>query len=549
MLNNETLSVERYWSEFSPLVFFRRFSNEVVSFLRKLILLKRRFVQLVIIAVVLVMTPDLKAEKKFRLFFERAGGAFIKLGQILSMRYDLLPESYVSELLGLLSNVEAVSTAEMEEVFFKDFGVYPKEYFAHFDRKAVASASISQVYRATLHSGQEVVVKIRRPGVVDIFETDFVLARFIQMLIWPFSIFHTADVDEAVSDFIDWTRKELDFSNEVKNACSFYENCEGLDDVIIPVAYASHSTSSVMVSEYIQTIFSVEDIILNLESDVNFEKILKNYYGMDAEALAYRFVKDGMRQFFIDGFFHADPHPANIFFLPKNKLGYFDFGIVGRAGPERLDLLHILEGIAEKDFDQVAKNMMSFTKQALDKEVSLLKKYSPDKYDIYEPAILKIEEILIDEIADDFSKILAPLYEAPLSGQKINSSLILADIFMKTNQYSIYLPHNVAIFFRSLIIADMVALRLCPRFDIVKALKEFFAENSLVDIEKKVEAEKEALEKGDIDPVGVLSYEDLLEMRDDEKDRLDATVEYLIDIASFYAENYEEVRLLLKGKK
>src|SRR5690606_22664078 len=129
----------------------------------------------------------------------------------------------------------------------------------------------------------------------------------------------------------------------------------------IPEAYMVHSTSAVMVSEYIQTVFSVEDIILSLESDKNFEMILRKYYGMEASELAYRFVKDGLRQFFIDGLFHADPHPANIFFLPGNKLGYFDFGIVGRSGAERIDLLHILHGISQQDFSYVSDHMMSFT--------------------------------------------------------------------------------------------------------------------------------------------------------------------------------------------
>lgn len=545
MALSDSITIRGLSPKYDLLGYFFRSIFRVKSFIGKTFSLKKRFIQLYFIAWTLWLTPGLSREKKFRLFFERSGGAFIKLGQILSMRYDILPESYVAELLGLLSNVQAVPTEEMREVFKSERGVYPEEYFSWFDSKPLASASISQVYRARLSTGEEVVVKIKRPGIDKIFEADFVLARFLGFIMWPFSFFRSVDIDETVNDFINWTRHELDFNNEVANACVFYKNCEQFDDIIIPAVYPSHSTRKVMVSEYIETIFSVEDIIFNLESDKNFEKILKKYYGLDAEALAYRFIIDGMRQFFVDGFFHADPHPANIFFLPGNKLGYFDFGIVGTAGFERRDLLQVLYGFSKEDFNHSALHMLSFTKQALDREVELLKKYQSEKYELYKPAIEKIEDILADEIAEDFSRILAPLYSS--GKEKINSSLILAEIFMKTNQYSIYLPHNVAIFFRSLIIADMVALRLCPHFDIIKALQMFFEQYSLESILADMDEKEEASRERVIDPTETLTYEEMLEVKDAERDRLDATVEYLIDIASLYAENYEEVRNLLKG--
>ncbi len=493
----------------------------------------------------LFLTPG-KPEVRFRMFFEQAGGAFIKLGQILSLRYDLLPPRYTTELLNLLSRVEVLPFRAMEEVFIGEIGQAPEKYFKKFNPNPIASASISQVYRATLWSGEEVAVKIKRPHIDDIFITDFALASFLAGFVGMLGIVRSVNLEEAVAEFVIWTRRELDFTYEANNAAVLEEHAKRHPNTVIPKTYSDLSTSRVLITEFMAGIYRLDTVIDKLTKNPNFAADLLRDARIDLSQMAYYFMLDGMRQYFIDGFFHADPHPANVFFLSDNRLGYFDFGIMGEVDGRRVELLKIIHGIAKHDLRAVSQAFLNYSKQNLSKEADLLKRYHGADYAHYEKVLDKIEEIMTDNFREELEVILAPWYEERSEGYAGSASLIFSKLLLRAEKYSVYVPREMVIFFRSLIIADMVAMKIAPDFNMIKALNLFFREFPLAKAEALIESasHKEELAP-EIEPIIDLEFEELMELRAAERERLEATAERLSDLVLYYAEHYEEVRKML----
>ena len=495
-------------------------------------------------------------EIRFRLFFEQAGGAFIKLGQILSLRHDLIPARYANELLNLLSRVKVLPYTAMRQVFIDEIGQPPEAVFKKFGTKPIASASISQVYRALLPDGTPVVVKIQRPGISQIFETDFILARFLGRFLSFFHIFNSFQIQDVVKEFIAWSRRELNFREELVNSQVIARHSEKYPRTIIPRYYVEWSTERVLVSEDMADVLSVETVLKKLESNPEYREELVASRNIHTEDLAYYFVLDIMRQYFIDGFFHADPHPANLFFANDNRLGYFDFGIIGQVGKSRLDLLRIIYGIARRDLAFSSKHFLRFARTAVSSEIDLFKTKEPNTYKRYAKVINKLEEIMLDNLQTDLEGILAPWYAektpASPSGRQegykhLTSSLVFSRILLKTRDYQIYLPREVVIFFRTLVIADMVAVKLVPGFDINPALNSIIENYPLgVAEDLNMASIKEEKTEELADMLEHFSFEQMLELKEIEKEKLGVAKERLINIVAAYAEDYEEIRQLLK---
>lgn len=491
-------------------------------------------------------------EVRFRRFFEEAGGAFLKLGQILALRYDLLSPRYTRELLHLLSRVNVAPFHELEPVFIEEFGVPPAKYFKRFEPKVIASASISQVYRATLQNGEEVAVKIKRPGVDEAFATDFALASFLAGFLGLFRLVRSVNLEEAVTEFILWSRRELDFTFEAANAETLREHSRHHPNTVIPKVYRELSTSRVLITEFMTGIYRLDNVIANLDKNPNLRQDLLIRQRIDLSQMAYYFIVDGMRQYFIDGFFHADPHPANVFLLPDNRLGYFDFGIMGEVDSRRLELLKIVHGIATHNLSAVAAAFLSYSRRSFNEEIELFRRYRKADHDRYARILVKIEEIIAENFREELEVILAPWYEpstdspdkAPdFSG---SASIIFSKLLLRAESYSVYVPREMMIFFRSLIIADMVAMKLEPEFNMIKAFKLFFREFPLERAEELILAKSHESElTGGIETVTDLEYEELMELKVAERERLNLAAERLADLILYYAENYEEVRKML----
>lgn len=517
--------------------------------IREIWLFLQRLAQIIRLILRLVFFTGGPPEARFRAFFEQAGGAFIKLGQILSLRYDLLPPSYTTELLKLLSRVEVRPWLELEAVFVAEIGKKPEDFFRRFDHKPVASASISQVYRATLMTGEEVAVKIKRPGVDEVFTTDFALAYFLAGLAGTLGIFKAVNLSEAVSEFILWTRRELNFTYEAGNSETLREHAKRHPNTIIPKTFIELSTSRVLISEFMPAIYRLDKIIEGVDKNPNLRQDLIHKSRLDLSQMAYYFIIDGMRQYFIDGFFHADPHPANVFFMSDNRLGYFDFGIMGEVDARRSELLQIVHGIANHDLKAVSQAFLNYSKRSFNEEIEIFRRYNKADHARYERILAKIEEIITENFRDELGVILAPWYEERADiddPYAASASVVFSKLLLRAESYSVYVPREMVVFFRSLIIADMVAIKLEPDFNMVKAFKLFFREFPLAEAERIIKTKSHEKElSGGIEPVAELDFEELMELKVAEKERLSLAAERLSDLVLYYAENYEEVRKML----
>ncbi|MEK7585304.1 MAG: AarF/UbiB family protein [Patescibacteria group bacterium] len=517
---------------------------------RQTFLFLKRLIKVNLIFFRLLFSWRISRPVRFRLFFEEAGGAFLKLGQILSLRHDFIPLAYANELLNLLSRVPPQPWPEMEAVFLEEVGEPPEQVFKEFTGRLVASASISQVYYAVLKSGEAVAVKIQRPGIKLVYENDFILASFMGRLLSVFRFFDALQVEDVISEFISATRRELDFREELNNSLALLAHSAEHPQTIIPKYYSELSTERVLVSQFMGDILSVENVLAKLALDPSYAASLKADEGIDLETMAYYFVFDIMRQYYIDGFFHADPHPANLFFASGNRLGYFDFGIIGRAGATRIDLLRIVYGIAKRDLNFASRHFLKFAKSSIADEIELFKRKDKATYDRYSKVIDKLEEIMTDNLQADLEKIIAPWYEEQSGSDyhHLTSSLVISRLIIKTRDYSIYLPREIVMFFRTLIIADMVALKLAPSFDIMKALNRFFDRYPLGVAEEMITSRSHEVKLApEIDASEHLSYDELLALKEMEAEQLSLAKERLINLIAAYAEDYQEIRQLLKA--
>lgn len=504
-------------------------------------------------------TVYLDGPKRLRLFFEISGGAYLKMGQILALRTDMLPIRYTDELLKLLSQVPATDYSEMQRVFHEELGMPPEEYFKEFNPSPIASASIGQVYRATLKSGALVAVKIQRPGIQEQFENDFHVAKFGADLLHLFGILSVVDWHEVVGEFINWTRRELDFTIEAKSAEIISNHSSKRPQTHIPKYYTQISTRRVLVSEFIENLNSVERVILGRLKNPKYSENLKKDHNIDLEVMAEYFIVDMIRQFFIDGFFHADPHPANIYLLDGNRLGYLDFGIIGEVGNKRMNMLRLLYAMKERDTYEMAKSFFSFARFAFTEDIEIMEKLeNAASKEKYKKALEKIEEIMVDNLVEDLHAILDPWYSALDKVQsseadakvllEYNAARVFSKIIMTAKDYSIYLPREVALFFRTISIVDMVALKISPKTNMLKAIDQFFVEFPLETAEELITEgtyEKEIEER--IDPLHNLTYEEVIELKVRDQDRLNLARERLADLLAHYAERYDEVRIILKG--
>ena len=239
--------------------------------------------------------------RRFRIMAVELGGMQIKLGQFLSSRADIIPEVVRRELAGLQDEVPPAPAGHVLEVIIEDLGAPPNEIFRRFAAEAVAAASLGQVHYATLHDGREVAVKVQRPYIDKIIAVDLSAIAWVARMLKHYPpIKRRADLEALLSEFARVLNQELDYVQEAQNAVTFRKNFAGVRGIYIPEVIADHTTRRVLVMERIGGV-KINDL-RTLES-----------LGVSRVELAARLNNCYLKQFFIDGFFHADPHPGNLF--------------------------------------------------------------------------------------------------------------------------------------------------------------------------------------------------------------------------------------------
>ncbi len=281
---------------------------------------------------------------------EELGPTFVKLGQILAGRADLLGPAWIAELSRLHAAVPSVPLEDLRPTLREDLGADPETVFSRFDPEPLAGASIAQVHRAALTDGTEVIVKVRRPGIVETIEADLRLlhrAALVAEREWPALQPYRPRL--LVRQFGLSLQRELDFTVEGRNAERVARNLAVLPDVVIPRVHWAYTHERV----------NVQDFITGIPGG-DLERIRRE--GLDPRLLARRGAQAVLKMIVEDGFFHADPHPGNVFYLPGNRLAFIDFGMVGRLSPRRRDeLLRLLLGLVERQPQAVAEVLLDWT--------------------------------------------------------------------------------------------------------------------------------------------------------------------------------------------
>ena len=282
-----------------------------------------------------------------RVTLEKLGPTFIKFGQVLSLRPDIVPSEYVKELRHLQDQVHPVPFAEVEKVIEGETGKKLGATFKSFDKTPIAAASVAQVHKAVLKTGETVAVKVLRPNVQSIVEQDISIMKQIAELLES----HLPEAKayrpvELVKEFEEWTNAEFDLRVEAKNMSLFRENFEGDETVVIPRVYWAHTSEKVLVMEFI------DGVKLSDSSELKKRKFNRRMLALNGANAVFK-------QIFIDGVFHGDPHPGNLLALKGNRIAFLDFGIIGRLGMKtRKKLALYILALNENDSEKAVKHLM-----------------------------------------------------------------------------------------------------------------------------------------------------------------------------------------------
>ncbi len=372
--------------------------------------------------------------ERIRLVLEDLGTTFIKLGQIMSNRGDLIPEELLVELEKLQDSVKPVPYEEIIERIEKEFKKPISQIFKSFSNKPLATASISQVHRAVLNSGEEVVIKVLKPNISKTIKVDIEIMYYLATLIEKnIPELSSINILGIVEEFNRAINKELDFSYELVYMTRFNRYFKNYDLIRVPKVYRDYSTNKILTMEYVDGI-KISDIKKIEENNLDRLIIAKN--GADLI----------LKQIFEFGFFHADPHPGNIVVLKNNVICFFDYGMMGSISKDTKKLIvTILIGIIKKDDDKIIKNLLLFVKNKKDLNISVFE--------------LQVKDFIEKHLYRDLSE--------------MNISELLNDFMTLTTENKIRIPSDFYLLLRALVLFQRNGQKLNPEFNFIEFVKPY----------------------------------------------------------------------------
>ena len=331
--------------------------------------------------------------ERVRMALEEMGPAYVKFGQMLSNRNDILPEEMISELQKLQDKVE-IQEVDIRKKLAEELNIIPEEYFQSIDEEPMASASIGQVFRAVLKNGEKVVLKVRRDNIDNVVETDLIIMKDMAKFLEKYDVnAKNMNLLYIVESFENMLKKELSLINERKNIERFENNFKENEHIHVPVVYKELSNNRILCMEFIEGIKITDKEKLE-EAGFNPKEIAS--LGLEL------YIKQVMKY----GFFHADPHPGNIFLGKDGKVIFIDFGAMGTLYPYEIELLEELTlNFLQKD---VKKMIATIKELALDYNISDEKRLERGFYDILSMVDgTSLEEINLTEIMERVKTLLS----------------------------------------------------------------------------------------------------------------------------------------------
>ena len=376
----------------------------------------------------------LTVAQRIRLAFEELGPTFVKLGQLLSTRPDIFDSEYIEEFKKLQDEVAPFPFAQVKATIKEELGAGVSELFAEFSPEPIAAASIAQVHLARLHNGEKVAVKVQRPGIETLIQRDiklmYRLAYLVERNVEDSELLNPVKI---VDEFEKTIFKELDFTIEAASIEKFNRNFAQVREIYLPAVHWGLSSKSVLVVEHIDGL-RLDDV----------QGMLAR--GIDPKRVALIGLRCFAKQILEDGFFHADPHPANSMVLPDGRVALIDFGIIGFLDKEMMThIANVLMGYSEHDYNHIIEAF--FEMGLLDDDMDM-KSFRQDLIEVSEPFYGRSLKHI--RIRDIFDKI-------------VNLAL----------KYRIALPHNLILLLKTLVQIESLGRSLDSEADVLGTLKPY----------------------------------------------------------------------------
>ena len=363
---------------------------------------------------------------------EQMGPTFVKLGQILSSRADLLPPAYLKALARLQDQVKPFPYEEVEKVVSEELGARISKAFGSFEREPVAAASLGQVHRATLRDGRQVVVKVQRPGIRKVIAEDMEALQEIIQLTALTKFGRRYQVHRIFEEFKHTIVQELDYLREAANLVTIGHNLEEFDRIFVPQPIQSFCTRSVLTMDFVEG--------RKITSMTPLSRM-----DMDARGLADQLFHSYLKQVLVDGVFHADPHPGNVFLTPDHRIALLDLGMVGRTTPGVQDhLVKLLVAVSEGNGDGVAEIAIQISETTPDFDETTFRK--------------------------SVGQLVAENQNTSIS--QINVGKILLEVGRSAGASGLYVPTDLTLLGKTLLQLDEIGSFIDPTFNPNAAVRE-----------------------------------------------------------------------------
>ncbi|WP_028552690.1 ABC1 kinase family protein [Paenibacillus sp. UNC451MF] len=372
--------------------------------------------------------------ERIRRFLEELGPTFVKIGQIASTRPDLLPADIINELIKMQDQVPPIPMEQVLQVIENELGEPFDKLFARFQEAPMAAASIGQVHLARLHSGEQVAIKIQRPYIRKVIETDLeILENLARLAEHRLSWAAKYQVSDMVYELAQSLRAELDYTNEGRNAERMAKPFLRDPNVRFPVIYWNYTSENVLTMDYLEGVKTTDTDRL--------EEL-----GHDRRLIAERIARLVFHQIFVEGLFHADPHPGNIIVLPGTVIGLIDFGMVGRLTPMlKYHFGSLVIALRRNSTEGVIKAI---------KGIGIL----PDDIDM-------------ESLRYDVDELREKYYDVPLSSLRLGETV--ADLLGVAYEHRIRIPSDLTLLGKTLLTLEGVVTSLDPSFSIVSVAEPF----------------------------------------------------------------------------